>query len=131
MILKPEKFKGSGNVYFIFLKFWYDIINKTKSLTQEMFFFLTWQITNRVPYISDKVKSGDDTILLDYEEVSKNIDKELQEQSAPFTCPYCGAICSLKGNLKKHILTRHTNIPAEEKKRLQFGQKDLGTYVFL
>jgi len=38
------------------------------------------------------------------------------QMELPFTCHHCGVGCSHKGNLKRHILTKHTNLSKEEKK---------------
>merc|ERR1711997_174309 len=74
----------------------------------------------------DKTKSlhmKDEGIKLDYAEVSSNIDRELFNQDGPFNCHHCGVSCSHKGNLKRHILTKHTNLSVAEKKKLNGGKK--------
>ena len=64
--------------------------------------------------ISETTDTGDETIKTDH---TQDIKSELAEES-PFTCHHCGVVCSHKGNLKRHILTKHTNLSKEEKRRL-------------
>ena len=65
--------------------------------------------------ISETTDTGDETIKTDHTQDIK--DSQLAEES-PFTCHHCGVVCSHKGNLKRHILTKHTNLSKEEKRRL-------------
>ena len=67
--------------------------------------------------ISETTDTGDETIKTDHTQDIKDVKSELAEES-PFTCHHCGVVCSHKGNLKRHILTKHTNLSKEEKRRL-------------
>ena len=63
--------------------------------------------------LSETTNTGDE--LIKTEEEFKDIESYLVP---PFNCHICGVACSHKGNLKRHILTKHTNLSKEEKRRL-------------